>query len=184
MVYLLSSCNEQGTINSNTNKPNMVEFYNSTKGGVDTFDQMCSVMSCSRKTNRWPLCQFFGILNIAFINSYIIYTHNVFLQGGQKPLNRVNFMKKLFAELIKEQLKDRLVMPTITSTVRNDIENQLQINKSTESENKIPKSSTGKRKICAVCPSAKRRMTNVVCAKCKKRLCGEHKIEVCDSCFI
>ncbi|KAJ0171852.1 hypothetical protein K1T71_012615 [Dendrolimus kikuchii] len=72
VVYLLSSCSEEGTVNERTKKPNMVEFYNQTKGGVDTLDQMCSNMSCSRKTNRWPMCVFYGMLNIAFINSYVL----------------------------------------------------------------------------------------------------------------
>ncbi|GBP02746.1 PiggyBac transposable element-derived protein 4 [Eumeta japonica] len=79
---------------------------------------------------------------------------------------------------------DRLEMPTITTNLRKDIQNQLQINNSTDSEKTHVQNQTGKGKICAVCPSSKRRMTNVVCAKCQKRLCGEHKIEVCDSCFI
>lgn len=182
MVYLLSSCNEEGSINPSTNKPTMVDFYNSTKGGVDTFDQMCSVMSCSRKTNRWPMCQFFGILNIAFINSYIIYSHNMF-QDRQKPLNRVQYMKNLFASLTRSQLNDRLDIPTISTIVRNDIQTELAVNNSTDAENGVPIQGVRKRKICAVCPSSKRRMTNVVCAKCNKRLCGEHKIEVCASCL-
>lgn len=72
-MYLLSSCDEEGVINQTTNKPYMVEFYNKTKGGVDTFDQMCSVMICSRK------------INMAFINSYVIYTHNMY-QQNKMPL--------------------------------------------------------------------------------------------------
>ncbi|GBP28514.1 hypothetical protein EVAR_22977_1 [Eumeta japonica] len=31
MVYLLSSCDENGSINHETKKPHMIEFYNSTK---------------------------------------------------------------------------------------------------------------------------------------------------------
>lgn len=55
MVFVLSSCDEEGTVHATTGKPNMIHFYNETKGGVDTFDQMCSSISCSRKTNRWPM---------------------------------------------------------------------------------------------------------------------------------
>ncbi|XP_058983469.1 piggyBac transposable element-derived protein 4-like [Musca domestica] len=77
MVYLLSSCNEKGTIDDKTGKPDIILYYNETKGGVDTFDQMCSLMSCSRKTNRWPMAVFYGMLNAAFINSYVIYAHNL-----------------------------------------------------------------------------------------------------------
>lgn len=47
-----------------------------------------------RKTNRWPMCLFYGMLNIAFVNEYIIYSHNV-VTKCDKPLNRRKFMKHL-----------------------------------------------------------------------------------------
>lgn len=65
VIYLCSSCDEEGTVNRNSKMPYMIEFYNLTKGGVDSFDQMCSNMSSSRKTNRWPMCVFYGMINIA-----------------------------------------------------------------------------------------------------------------------
>lgn len=76
MVYLLSSCDEDAVINESNGKPDMILFYNQTKGGVDSFDQMCSSMSSNRKTNRWPMAVFYGMLNMAFVNYYIIYCHN------------------------------------------------------------------------------------------------------------
>ena len=72
LVLLLSSQHPQPNIGSQ-GKPEIIEFYNATKGGVDTFDQMCSVNFCSRKTRRWPLCILYGMLNAANVNSYIIY---------------------------------------------------------------------------------------------------------------
>ncbi|KAK9753473.1 Transposase IS4 [Popillia japonica] len=107
IVYLLSSCNEEGTVNTSSGKPNLVEFYNKTKGGIDTLDQMCSVMSCSRKTKRWPMCMFFGILNMAFVNSYVIYVHNM-LTAKKKPLSRREFMKQLHADLVTPHMLERL----------------------------------------------------------------------------
>src|SRR5215510_5531487 len=38
----------------------IIHFYNSTKGGVDTVDQLCGNYSVSRRTRRWPLCIFFS----------------------------------------------------------------------------------------------------------------------------
>ncbi|KAG0726568.1 PiggyBac transposable element-derived protein 4 [Chionoecetes opilio] len=73
-VLLMSSMHTQPSI-TGTGKPEMIDFYNKTKGGVDTFDQMCAQYSCSRKTKRWPLCLFYGILNAALINSWIIHKH-------------------------------------------------------------------------------------------------------------
>ncbi|XP_066978822.1 piggyBac transposable element-derived protein 4-like [Macrobrachium rosenbergii] len=72
LVLLLSSQHTQPTIGS-TGKLEVIEFYNSTKGGTDTFDQMCSVTSCSRKTKCWPLCIMYGLVNAANVSSYIIY---------------------------------------------------------------------------------------------------------------
>jgi hypothetical protein len=36
-------------------KPEIICFYNQTKGGVDIVNQMLSNYSVARKTNRWPL---------------------------------------------------------------------------------------------------------------------------------
>ena len=48
-------------------------FYNASKGAVDTFDMMCAASSVSRKTLRWPMAIFYGLLNIVMNNSWIIY---------------------------------------------------------------------------------------------------------------
>lgn len=147
VIYLLSSCDEEGAVNQTTNKPYMVEFYNKTKGGVDTFDQMCSVMSCSRKTNRWPMCQFYGILNMAFINSYVIYTHNMY-QQNKIPLNRPKFMKQLHFSLIKSKLAERQEITTLKTTLRANIKNILQQDK--ENSSSAPQNPKNKKsKICA-----------------------------------
>ena len=56
-------------------------FYNASKGGVDTFDHMCAHYDIGRKTRRWPLCVFYGLLNIATTNSFVIFT--------SRPANRL-----------------------------------------------------------------------------------------------
>ena len=47
-------------------------FYNASKGGTDAFDMMCAASSTNRKTRRWPLCVFYGLLNIILNNSWIM----------------------------------------------------------------------------------------------------------------
>src|SRR5215470_15414339 len=73
LVYLTSSMHFISTL-SEDGKPEIIKYYNSTKGGVDAFDQMCSQYSCSRRTRRWPLCVFYGMLNATAINAYIIFS--------------------------------------------------------------------------------------------------------------
>lgn len=53
----------QPDINKRTRKPEIIMFYNETKGGIDTFDQhdqLCHSTTVSRKTGRWPLRIFYG----------------------------------------------------------------------------------------------------------------------------
>lgn len=40
-------------------------------------NQMYSLTTCNRKTARWSMALFYGMINIACINAYIIYNYNV-----------------------------------------------------------------------------------------------------------
>lgn len=62
--------------NQQTRKPEIIITYNATKGSVDTLDQMCQAMNCSRKTKRLPLCLFYIMINQAAVNTYVIYVNN------------------------------------------------------------------------------------------------------------
>lgn len=79
VVLMLSSMHYDNSIDISTGeqkKPDIVIFYNSTKGGVDVVDRMCSNYSVGRVSNRWPLTLFYCMLDIAGINSQIIYQSN------------------------------------------------------------------------------------------------------------
>ncbi|KAK9744263.1 Transposase IS4 [Popillia japonica] len=77
IVSLLSTMHQEGSIHPETSKPEIIHFYNSTKSGVDSLDQMCSNMNCGRKTRRWPLCVFYDMINIAAINAFVINFFNM-----------------------------------------------------------------------------------------------------------
>ena len=55
-------------------KPDIILFYNSTKGGVDTIDQMCRHYTAKPETRRWPMAVFYAMLNIEALNAYVIWT--------------------------------------------------------------------------------------------------------------
>lgn len=54
-------------------KPEMIDYYNTTKGGVDSIDEKCSVYGSSRRTQRWPMAIFFRILDMSTVNAFIMY---------------------------------------------------------------------------------------------------------------
>lgn len=84
MVTLISTMHDEPDLHPYSKKPQIIHSYNATKGGVDTLDQLCSNYSCNRKTKRWPLCFFYNIINVACVNSYVIYKHNFFRRQEQK----------------------------------------------------------------------------------------------------
>ena len=90
IVLLLSSMHGDKSLAS-SRKPTVIQDYNKKKGGVDTFDQLCSQYLCGRKTNRWPLCVFFGMLNASAINSWIIHGENMQKTSGTQ-IERKQFM--------------------------------------------------------------------------------------------
>lgn len=60
VVYLLSSCHSIPAVENNDEKhrPEVVLFYNKTKGGVDTADEMLRGYSTKAASRRWPLAVF------------------------------------------------------------------------------------------------------------------------------
>ena len=78
-VIMLSTMHSDASIDETTGdkqKPSVVTFYNSTKGGVDTADKKCAATSCSRRTNRWPMSLFYSLINKVCLNSLVIYVWN------------------------------------------------------------------------------------------------------------
>ena len=47
--------------------------YNSTKRRVDTVDKVCADYDVARSTGRWSMVIFYALLNVAGINSMVIY---------------------------------------------------------------------------------------------------------------
>ncbi|XP_022207389.2 uncharacterized protein LOC111064037 [Nilaparvata lugens] len=178
MVFLLSTTHENGTVSETTGKPDIVEFYNPTKGAVDTFDEMSSNMSCSRKTQRWPLCIFYGMVNSTLVNAYVIYVHNT-VKEKKKPINRREFAKQVCEELTKPHLQNRIEVPTLRKNLKTNIGEIL----GTEAGQSDPElHGQAERKICAFCPSKIRRMTRFSCFKCKKFHCLQHQSKMCTNC--
>nr|CAI5821428.1 unnamed protein product [Callosobruchus analis] len=176
-VLVLSTMHEGAVVCPTTKKPEIILHYNQTKGGVDTFDQMCGHRSCSRKTRRWPLCVFYGMLNIACINSWIIYNHNL-KRSGQKPIARKTFMNTLQAQLTTAWLRKRSAIPTLQRSLKLLIGDILKIPSEDPSGGHPPENRT----TCYFCPSKKRRMTSLHCNHCHRAFCAEHRARCCVTC--
>lgn len=175
-VILLSTFHSSKSIDEATKKPEIITFYNSTKGGVDTFDQMVHNYTVARKTRRWPLRFFFGMLDQAGINAYVL--HNLVLKP-EKPA-RKKFLCELGLQLAQPYMQKRLC-GNINIKLRNDIQDILCITP-IQDVSEIPKKKT-KYARCHLCDRSKDRKTKIYCVKCEKPICIDHRIDMCKSCL-
>lgn len=65
-------------------KPEIITFYNQTKCGEDVVGQLQGDYDVARDTRRWPMVIFYAFLNIAGINSRIIYEENTEKKNSAK----------------------------------------------------------------------------------------------------
>lgn len=93
-------------------KPEIITFYNATKGAVDNMDRMTENYTVARRSNRWPLTVFYSILNIGAVNAQVI--HNETSQN--KFFNQ--FLKILAKQLMDEQLKYRATILSLPKNIK------------------------------------------------------------------
>ncbi|PSN42458.1 hypothetical protein C0J52_18913, partial [Blattella germanica] len=116
-VILASSMHHDDTIDSSTgdkNKPEIVTFYNSTKGGVDVVDKLCAAYDVARNTRRWPMVILYALLNIAGINSQVIYIFNNQMKNSVRRM----YLKELAIGLTVDHLKRRAALTNLPREVR------------------------------------------------------------------
>ena len=163
-------------------KPSLITFYNATKGGVDTADQMCATYNVARNIKRWPMVVFFAMLNVAGINSQVIYLGN-----RLGTIKRRIFLKMLSKELVAGELTRLSV-----KTVGMPLQLQARLKKyrppsRAESESEEAQNTPGPmaKRRCSTCTrdSGHRRLSRYECTKCHTALRLEHAILVCKSCF-
>ena len=177
-VVLLSTMLRDAAVDAETKKPQIIQFYNSTKGGVDTVDQLCGNYSVSRRTRRWPLCVFFHLVNIAGVNGQILF--NKTRKSVDEAQNRRQFLKNLAMSLIKPHLQDRAQLQNLQSDIQSILSKYTPQSQVDTREPPPAKS----RKRCRLCARAKNRMTTMRCSSCNDFVCKDHaKTDVkCDTC--
>lgn len=177
-VCLLSNMHHTIDTNEEKKKPEIICFYNSTKAGVDLIDMKCAVFSSSRKTRRWPLAVFYRLINIASVNSYIVYMSYT----RKTKETRFGFIKSLAKELVSPHLQKRLTeVANLPRDLKQEINKILGNDVAPQNEG-VPDDRLQKRKTCQKCPSGNDRKTQHKCIKCNLAICGQCQRRVCTDC--
>ncbi|XP_035227307.1 uncharacterized protein LOC118199528 [Stegodyphus dumicola] len=75
-VILISSMHHSKSEDLETENPEIIKFYNVTKGSADALDEKCSKHSTSRRARRWPMAIFFRLLDVSGINEHVVKSHH------------------------------------------------------------------------------------------------------------
>jgi len=175
VVLVLSSMHKSVKMNEDKLKPETILYYNETKSGTDVFDQLCGNYSYARKTPRWPLRLFFGIIDQAGVNSCILWN----LLAEHEIYTRREFLNNLVLALVKPYLHDRMNIPRLPKETQQNIRVILG---TTENHEVFESNKMAKRKRCAYCELSKDKKTFLCCSKCRKPVCEEHRYEICIHC--
>lgn len=174
-------------------KPEMILFYNMTKAGVDTMDQMCMRYSTQRRTCRWPLAFFYNILDIAGVAAYVIYYENNSMLPKKTNRRRL-FLRQLSEELampmIEERASNQQIMRNHYTKIAVESFFEKPVTVVHGNPDNQPRDATGRKVVvgsCYICneqPIRTRRKTRKRCVTCEKPVCDEHaaKITKCVNC--
>ena len=96
---------------SQKKKPDIILYYNKTKGGIDRMDQMVQMYSCKIKTKRWSMVFFFNMIDVAEIAAFFIWSgKNTPWKQGKTHRRRL-FLLQLGFELVEAHVLRRQQQP-------------------------------------------------------------------------
>lgn len=163
-----------------TGKPEVIVFYNSTKGGVDSLDKKCANYSPSRRTQRWPMALFFMLLDVSTINAYVLYSS----YKDAPKIERADFLKKLAKSLVLPQWKRRMTNSRLPRELRMAISNLCGNSDDVGPNTNDIEDHLEKRATCSKCPPRLKRKTHYGCVSCKKPICLQCSKKICIECVL
>ena len=80
-------------------KPTVIIDYTSKMGAVDRADHLCTSYNFARKSIKWWRKLFFWLMEIAIVNSYILY-RAAQTQANEAPMTHLQYRKQLVHQLV------------------------------------------------------------------------------------
>ena len=169
-------------------KPNVISFYDCTKGGVDVMDMISGNLSTRIKSRRWPVNALAYALDTARTNAQTILKDN----NANNKRSSFEFCWELGEALVKAYLLERHRNPIgLQSGVLSRINKVLGVEPVIQQK---PPDAPTDRKRCHVCLGAirgtadykqkKQRLakTKWICESCQLTICKTHSKMVCNAC--
>jgi len=140
---------------------------------------MCSLYTTARKTNRWPIRLFYGIIDSAALNAFVISTENVPKFGEHKKEKRQKFLKELALALIIPHARQRLEVQQTPQDVKQVIRS-CGILPATSPAPSTTQRHSAQHKRCYICPRSKDKKTKFICNECNNFMSEEYSKLLCN----
>ena len=175
-VNLLSTMHgtQRNLASKEDGKSEIVDFYNSTKSGVDTLDKVVRGYSSKRKYSRWPCHVFFTLCDCA-----VYFAYNMMKSTSVSCTeSHYEFKRNLAYELAMPFVKQRMIIPGLKFSVKSAISAVgLQF------EKPRPQSTVrGGQGRCHLCSRNRDRKSRTRCSNCDRYVCPEHSLLHCFDC--
>jgi len=72
-VLTLPNMYHNSTTAGESQKPTIMLHYSATKSGIYNMDRLATLLSCNRKSNRWPLVLFYNMLNMVGVAGFVVW---------------------------------------------------------------------------------------------------------------
>lgn len=174
IVIMVSTMHHEDAIDSQKQIPEIISFYNSSKGGVDSLYEKCAKYTCSRRSRRWPLVIFYRIIDIAAVNAFIL--------SNYKREDRLDFTKNVAKSLVQPHLERRLKVPQLSLELKGLLTRILGVNTTSNAQTEREDSRIKIRKNCHLCFKEKHRKFSYLCHVCMKPVCLQCSQPACNSC--
>lgn len=167
VVNLLSTTHRKAVSNNGARrKPDVVLYYNATKGGVDAADERVGTYSVKYKCRRWHVIIFCNIIDLSALNAFVTHTIVDPAWNMGKLERRRLYLLELGHALLADHLQRQVGAPAAG----------------------VGRPATGapaenrKRGACGECPIGEKRKCCLRCDVCHNFMCKEHSVTLCRLC--
>ena len=176
-VLALSTMHHDETTEGEKQKPSIILHYNAKKSGVANMDHLATLLSCKRKSNRWPMVLFYNLLDVAGVAGFVIWMSlNPEWAANDRKGRRRKYLKQLAYGLTNDWIDLRtqnvhVLQPAVVTALH-------QLGKVAAAIQRPRQARNPARKRCQLCRRPQDNKTSTVCSNCNKYVCGTHSTTV------
>ena len=191
--------------------PELILFYNSTKGAVDALDKMVHSYTSKRKSKRWPMAMLSNVLDISTVAARCVWSikfkNDILSHKDQRSAFITNVSKQMMLPQMRRRFQTcdkgpfsrelvqliQVHMERIETTPSSQQSaSRVGVTRRTEPKKRQNKNQEGladgepapkkSRGRCCLCPWQKDRKVKARCQRCNAYVCPDHTLSLCSNC--